>query len=639
MKLPQRSIPSVAFVAALFFANLSAGQTLSVSVFFGEGSVWQRDQPVALRGRGPANATLTLESDAFGALNTVIDSTGAWILPLSPKPAAGPFDYSLRAGKQTLDVGNVYIGDVVICSGQSNMEWPLDATEPGPAKLAASQTDTRLRHLYIPHTASNTLRNEPDPAAMWQSAHQGRTEGFTAIGYFVAARLREEFPDVAVGIINVSWGGSRIEAWLPNAGYADHVLSSARDRRATVEELRSKYPGAFDTTAPRLPTQGSGGQPIEVTAPWEQQGFPGVDGVIWYDNRFQLSDRQLGGAANIVLGRVDDTDSTFVNGHFVGSVVDGWDQVRRYTIDPKFLRAGVNTVSVRVHDHGGGGGISAGAEGAYVDSGAGEVSLNRGWTARPERIIVDTAVAADNETPRYLYNGMLHPLCGVAARGVLWYQGESNGFNLADATSYGAQITELVRVFRTNANQPDLPFVAVELPEFQAFNDEPYALYEHWPLIRQSTRAILDLPNTSTVVALGYGEAGDIHPRRKQPVAQMMAEELLRLAYDQQDSPRNSLPLKLEPVGQAMLVTFDSAGRALETTDGEAIRGFALQDTDGRWHHASAQLVGDYQVRLTGPPGHTFEAAAYAWANNPAAANLANASGRRVGSFELTINQ
>lgn len=642
LRAPSTALPAFVFACVLAACTQVEAQPnpqpLSVSVYFGTNSVWQRDQPVRLRGTGEPGSKVSFASADLGESVAKVAADGTWQLQLSPKPAGGPYSYTLRSGKDQVIAKDVYLGDVFLCSGQSNMEWPVDQTDGGPE--AVKRTDDLLHHIYIPHVSAADRRDEPAASAFWQSAFPGRTEGFTAIGYYFAEQLRARDPKVPIGIINVSWGGSRIEAWLPDAAPGPALTEVTRANRSAWSKLREDYPNAFAPKPQKLSASPSTpGQPIELGGAWEQRGFPEVDGVIWFDRSVAVSDRQLAaGPVYLALGPIDDTDSTFVNGRFVGQTAGKWNEPRRYAIPAGVLKPGNNQISVWVEDTGGGGGLTAPKDSVYLQTGIGKIALGTGWTVRPEALRYDS-MGTPNQVPRYLYNGMLHSLAGVHAKGVLWYQGESNTWTQGDADAYAGQIHSLVETFRELSGQPELPFVAVELPEWKAATDDPYETYGYWPDVRQGTRSILDMPATSTVVTLGYGDAEDIHPRNKRPVAALLAEEMGRVAYGILDGPTNALATEVKQAGQMLVVEFKGAGVGFQTLDGQDIRGFAVQDAKGAWYHASADAMDASHIRVVGPTAGPYRAVAYAWSNNPDEANLINGYGRRVGSFRLSMEE
>ena len=638
-------LPSATAALLLFFlaATACTAQAPTVSVFFGENSVWQREQPVRLRGTAAPGAKVSFDSEALGHANAVADDGGHWTLSLAPLSAGGPYKYEIASGGETLRVGDVYVGDVFICSGQSNMEWPVDATDD--RDRATAVTDPLLHHIVLPHNSIATPQAEPKGAPFWQSAYPGRTEGFTAIGYYFAEELRQRQPDLPIGLINTSWGGSTIEAWLADAETGPSSNEVAKRNRARWDELEATYPEAFSEDAPKLRAHGPDGEPIEMGALWEYAGYPEINGTMWFDREFSLSARQLAsiaqrGSARLALGAIDDIDSTYVNGDFVGTVRK-YNEDRYYEVPAAALQAGTNQLSVWVEDTGGGGGFSARPDSLYLDTGIGRIRLGgTGWRVRPEAIAYDS-LGTPHQQPRYLYNGMLQPLAGVKAKGVLWYQGESNATDEARVNQYGGQIKRLVTQFRELADQPELPFVAVELPEWLPAVQENYQEASHWAQMRQAIRSVLELPATGTIVALGYGDTEDIHPRNKRPVSTLLAEEMMRLAYAETDGPRNAWPADIIEQGPAaVVVRFEHAGPGgLRTTDDEAPRGFAVQDAEGRWHSAEARLIGEDLIRVRSGAATAITGVAYAWSNNPDEANLLNGYGRRVGSWRRAVTE
>ncbi len=632
------SLSIVGLLAACTQADAQPPRPMSVSVYFDNNSVWQRDQPVRLRGEGEPGAKVSFASADLGESMAKVSADGTWSMQLAPKPAGGPYSYTLRSGTDQIIVRDVYLGDVFVCSGQSNMEWPVGMTDDGPE--AVTKTDDLLHHIMVPHVSVGDRRREPAAGAFWQTAYPGRTEGFTAVGYYFAEQLRAAYPNLAIGLIHVSWGGSRIEAWLPDAAEGPALVEVSAANRQAWDRLRAKYPAAFNDSTRRLPAVAEApGEPITLGGAWEGYGFPEVDGTMWLDRTFGLSARQLAaGPAILNLGPIDDSDSTYVNGRLVGHTFDKYNASRRYVIPAGVLRAGENRLSVWVEDTGGGGGLTAAPDSVYLETGIGRVALGMAWTVRPERIRYDS-LGSPNQVPQRLYNGMLHSLAGVAAKGVLWYQGESNAWTADDAAVYADHIKSLVSTFRTLSGQPDLPFVAVELPEWKPPVDAPYETYGYWPNVRQSTRAILDMPATSTVVAFGYGDAVDIHPRNKKPVGVLLAEDMKRLAYGVTTGPTTARAKSLSQLGQMLVVDFEGAGAGVRASDGESIRGFAVQDAQGAWHHAEADVMDGRRVRVVGPAGKTYRAIAYAWSNNPDEANLVNGYGRPVGSFKLSLEE
>jgi len=517
------------------------------------------------------------------------------------------------------------------------MEWLVDnSNDAGRAKTIS---DPMLRHLKVPLTAAGTPLKEL-PHGPWLSAAPSRTGGFSAVGFYFAEYLRERDPSVAIGLVNSSWGGSRIEAWLPavaGSTAAKHTVPA--ESRASWKRLQTQFPQAFDEGGlPGRPHQ-AGGVPTDVGRKWEWTGYPDIDGQIWLDRTVNVQEDQLNLPATLVLGPIDDSDSTFVNGTLVGNMQSAYAKTRRYRIPDGLLKAGDNAVSVWVEDTGGGGGLYQSPDSIYLQLADERIALGHdGWRSRPQRLYVDS-LGEVNHRPANLYNAMLYPLAGLKASAVLWYQGESNAGGREEAQAYSQQMVSLTKTFRALTAQPQLPMLVVELPDFTAAYEGPFAENDWWPIVRSSQRAVYALPPAATVVTLGLGNAEDIHPRDKRPVGERLANQARRLVYGESDRPVSARALGLDYQGNSLVVRFADAGTGMQGANGSPIRGFAVRDKAGRWHHADAESIGSDRVRIDAPAGIEPRAVAYAWANNPVQANLRNSFGLPVSSFMLSLDE
>ena len=615
-------------------------QPFGIHPVFDNGAVWQRNQPIVLHGKASPGAEISFSSADLGTATGTAQPDSSWTLSLDPHSAGGPYTATLEArvkggAVEKIMLSDIYLGDVYLISGQSNMEWQLSNTEQGAS--ASAKTDRLLRHFKIPRLASQTPESDL-PAIDWEYARPGKSEAFSAIGFYFAQALRAQYPDLPIGLINSTWGGSRIEAWLPNAPSLAMDGMVTAETRQRLADLQAAFPQAFAKTPRDLGPYGLDGIAVSVGTSWENAEFPAIDGTIWYDNSVELTDDEARQAALLSLGAIDDSDDTYVNTRKVGSTKAAWDQLRRYQLAPGSLQPGKNLISVRIEDTGGGGGMHSPTDSLYLQTAFRRIPLAEGWLGRPEQLIIDTLASAHHQ-PRLLFNAMVHPLAGLKLAGVLWYQGESNANNEAETSAYGRQLPELLAAFRQNSNQPDLPFFVVELPEWLPTYPENYQPNAHWAEMRQAQRSVLTQANTATVPALGYGDTQDIHPRRKQPVAAMLAEEAQRIIYGDSDGPRFSQAIEVSSQSRALVVRFDQVGDGLRTADGEPLRGFAVRGKDGRWYDADASITGTDRVRLIAPVGVEARAAAYAWSNNPDEANLINGWGRAVSSFRMSLDE
>ena len=606
-----------------------------LSEVFGEHMVLQRDRPLNVWGSATPGQTLTVEIGGRRA-RTRVGTDGRWRVQLAALPAGGP--HRLRViGDQTVEVGDVLMGDVWLLGGQSNMEFTLGGTDTGPQEVASPQ-NPQLRQLRVPLRASVRPEAEIAPAP-WVVAEPGRVGDFSAIGYHFARQM-QAVQGVPIGLIDAAWGGSMLETWvrrdvaLQDPDLAPAVRALPSDLDALTAGLRQRVHDRVAAWQPGLPLEGvdasrwSAAGDIDhdwptLQAPqlWEDQGLAELDGVVWLRKRVQLSAAQAAGAAELQLAKVDDCDEVWVNGRRVGGQC-GYDKSRHYTVPAGLLRPGANWVAVRVTDTGGGGGIYGDAAALRLDTAAGAVSLAGAWRARVEKVDVSSQPSA-NAAPTLAHNGLIAPLHGLSVRGVLWYQGETNA---GRAAAYADGFKRLIQDWRGQFGDPDMPFLFVQLASYLPLaSNQPGS--GGWAELRASQAAALALPHTGMATAIDVGDADDIHPRNKRTLGQRLAALALHelgLRAAPASGPRL---LAHEARGSEFRLRFGATAGGLRTARaGEPLRGFYLAGADHRWVPAEARFEGDAVVlrsaAVTAPV-----AARYAWVDNPSEANIVGGDG------------
>ena len=601
---------------------------------FQDGMVLQRDVPVPVWGWAPPGTRLEVALN--GNRQTVTaDGSGEWSARFPALSAAGPHTITVSGGGQQLAVRMVLAGDVWVASGQSNMEWPLARDANGASSVAAAN-DGLLREFAVPHSWSN--RPERDLAGGdWAQANPANAGRFSAIGYYFARELRAGL-GVPVGIIHTSWGGANIETWMSREalGLGDSawnaIVQEERKRqddiltalRARLGDLPERDPGLVDGKAiwadPAL--DDSQWKPLPVPSLWEQAGFPGLDGIGWYRTSFTLTAAEARAGLRLSLGTIDDDDITWVNGTEVGRTT-GYAEPRRYDVPAAALRAGENVLAVRVVDGSGGGGLYGSAERIYLEVGGEHRPLPREWQFRVGQITLQPDGQRINKVPAVLYNRMLHPLLRFPIKGVIWYQGESNANNDAQAIAYRPLFAGLIDGWRrewARASGVDamreLPFLWVQLPNFGAVDTVPPAT-AGWALLRESQTAALTLPYTAQAVAIDVGNPADIHPRDKQPVGHRLALAAARIAYGKPVVATGPVYRGHRVNNGRTIIEFDDAGAGLAARGGgESISGFAIAGADRRWVWAEARIEGG-RVVVWSPQVAEPVAVRYAWGNSP----------------------
>lgn len=622
------------FLLTMTFAIPVAAQ-VQLSRLISDGMVMQRGHDVPVWGWADPGTEVAVTFDGQ-TYTTQADADGAWRVLLPAMEAGGPYAMTVQGGGTTHEIQDVWVGDVWIASGQSNMEWIMRFVNDAEAEIAAAN-DPMIRHFKVPQ--SWATRPEPTLAGgTWEAASPETVANFSAVGYFFARTLREDM-DVPIGLINTSWGGSRIEPWmsaealgLGENAYEEIQAREEANERRILDSLRERIGNDLPTedaglvdgvahwAAPDLDE--SGWADIAVPSLWEQAGYDGMDGIAWYRTAFDLTADEAASGITLGVGMIDDSDITWVNGQRVGGMEMAYNAVRTYDVPAAALHEGRNVLTVRVEDTGGGGGIYGAPELLYLDAGGERRSLAGTWKFQVGAVSV-TLNADKNQQPILLYNKMIYPLLPYPIKGAIWYQGESNANTTEDATAYRDLFADMITSWRNEWGVGDFPFLFVQLANFMQPLTEPGE--SNWALLRESQHATLALPNTGEAVIIDIGEADDIHPRNKQDVGLRLALAAKKVAYGEDLVYSGPVYKSHEVKDGKVVLSFDHVGGGL-MAKGDDLSGFAIAGADGRFVWAEAEIEGDTVVLWSDDVAEPV-AVRYAWADNPDTANLYNAEG------------
>ncbi len=438
---------------------------------FGSHMVLQRDQPVPVWGWADAGEQVTVRF-AVQEVRATADSSGYWRAVLAPLPAGGPHSMVIR-GKNTVVLQDILVGDVWICSGQSNMEWPVKESNHAGREIAAA-TDPQIRLFTVPQTMSTTPQRDLAGGA-WQVGSPETVGDFSAVGYFFGRELRRQLR-VPIGLIHASWGGTRIEPWISPAtmatfpeyraevaGLPDFELEKLQKQGEQRFEAWKKNFSSFDRGTQQGRPQwaaadwnASDWDTVAVPRLWQDAGLAVSHGAVWFRTGFNLPEKLSGRPLVLHLGPVDDSDAAWVNGRKVGETFDDRRAYRVYPVDANLVKTGRNTLVVRIENYGSRGGMWGKPEEVYLQAGDEQISLAGIWKYKigtealpppPERV-------GPNSKPTLLFNAMIHPLIPGAIKGVSWYQGESN---TKQAYRYRTLFPRLIEDWRQQWAQGDFP--------------------------------------------------------------------------------------------------------------------------------------------------------------------------------------
>lgn len=638
---------SIAIALAGFVWSEAAPAAVAVPALISDNMVLQRSAQTPIWGTADPGEKVTV---AFGPVvaDSVADADGRWRVDLDLRDAPGePGELSISGADSTIAVRNAVVGEVWLCSGQSNMEWGLSETE-GAKEEIASADYPGIRHFAV----AKTVANEPLSAleGQWVVATPETVGGFTAVGYYFGKEIHQSTGH-AVGLINASWGGTDAESWTSDAQLetVERYRESVAQRRAALrpggmEQYKTDVLAWAAAHVPAVdgaeaaarwagldvPAQGDMWREMKLPTMWQAAGL-NHNGIVWFRKEVDLPADAADREATLSLGAVDDCDATYVNGTKVGETGveqdEFWAHPRRYAVPRGLLKPGRNVVAVRVADIGGTGGVPGPATAMRLTAGEHSVRLDGPWAYAVEQVIDLSKLPPRPQMPlggnpnqaAVLYNGMIAPIVPYAIRGATWYQGENNARRHAH---YAELMRLLIEGWRKDFGRGEFPFYIVQLTNFRERAAEPTDT--DWARLRDAQAEVSrTVPNTGLAVTIDIGDEKDIHPRNKRDVGKRLAAIALAKEYGQQVEYAGPTYERHVVDGDKVRVTFTHADGL--TADGGKPRGFAIAGADGRFVWADAAIDGGTVV-LSAPGVDRPTAIRYAWGDNPEA-NLRNAAG------------
>ena len=622
---------------------------MRLSKVFSDNMVLQRDVPVPVWGWAKAGEAVTIELAGHTA-QTQAGADGRWMVSLPAMNAGGPHTLVAR-GAKTVTAENVLVGEVWICSGQSNMEWVLELARDAKAETAAADFPA-IRMFTIPRKFSRGSVEDIEGA--WKVCTPGDAASFSAVAYFFGRELHRRL-GVPVGLINSSWGGTVAQTWVSR-----ECLTAEPELGVYIEELKrtldlpedaaeKAYQKARQDFLTKLPldagnrgfVEGWAGldfddakwKNMELPQYWQSAGHR-TNGVFWFRLAVEIPAAWAGHDLQLNLGAVDKSDDTYFNGQRVGGMTwaeneDSWKTMREYVVPAKWVRPGCNVIAVRVLSNYTGGGIVGPGPAMLLRPqnlpGAKPIALTGAWRFQIEQDFgpvatpVQPAPPKGQNVPTMLFNNMLAPLIPYALRGAIWYQGESNA---DDAARYYTLFPALIRDWRRLWKLGDFHFFFVQLANYNRQNSARDS-DSRWAEVREAQAAARALPNTGMAVAIDIGEPNDIHPRNKQDVGLRLALNALALTYGQKVEHCGPRFRAMKKEQGALRLEFDHAVGL--TTRDATLPGFVVAGEDRIFHAATAHMKGT-SIVVSSPQVPSPVAARYGWADCPTC-TLCNAAG------------
>ena len=644
-----------------------AESNLRPAAIFSDHAVFERNRVLPVWGHGTpgGEVTVTLNQQS---VTTRISPDGYFMARFQPQEAGGPYTLTFRSADEELVYQDIYIGEVWLCAGQSNMEFTIANETPQP--LPAELDRPLIRTFRVPMAAWPAGRSDVDAA--WLPATPENTPTFSATAFHFADSLQTEL-DVAIGIIDVSYGGTNIAAWLSREALYD--LPGYRERL----EL-------YDRCADQLGISGADGTPDrgaaedrflkQVTPPlrhpeateygwhmpdfndsdWELQNLPNSwalagynhQGVFWYRFEFDLPEAFADHDLLLSLGRIDQQDRTWINGVEVGANGGGtnlgtYGIYRRYQIPAEVLRPGRNVLAVRavsVFPIMLSGGLMGPAHEMFLttddDAFGPKMSLAGMWRFKLEQRFEPEATpeqlqlvgAGEAHSLAMMYENMVRPVIPYAIRGVAWYQGEADSISVAMNQDYAVLLNKLRDEFRRKWQDANLEFLIVQLPAFAM----PVEYQENlWSLTREAQLQTALADGSYPVVLCDTGDADDMHPGDKRIVGKRLAELTLGLRNQDRARACGPVPTGITRDDDKLVITFDLP---VAWRDDKPY-GWVVAGVDGIFHSASAQITAETRIEVSSPEVAVPVEVRYGWSINPMQANLTGNNGLPASPFRL----
>lgn len=638
------TIQKIVFVIAVLITTASIAQ-VRLPKLISDGIVLQRDTKVKIWGWSAPNDEIAIDF-INKKYKTKANENGEWELQLSNLKAGGPYSMKIAASN-TLEIKDILVGDVWLCSGQSNMAMTVDQVRELYENEIASSENKFIRNFEVPREYEFNVQRTDLSGGSWIAANPKTVGKFSAAAYFFVRALYAKYK-IPMGMINASYGGTPIHAWISEEDlkpFPDSYKEIANLKNLefvkNIEnndiELEKKWDSNLLLNDEGIASKGNwisntassqDWQEIKIPKMWNGTPLEKINGVVYFKKEIELSKNLANNESTLYLGTIMGCDSTYVNGKYVGFTKDQW-SARKYQIPANTFVEGKNTITIRIVKKRGGGGFVQGFK--YNLIGKEEtIDLSSVWkykigyelAALPNAVVI-------RWKPTALHNSMIQPLKNFSFKGAIWYQGEGNS---GKPREYVNLQTTLINNWRTLFNQPKMPFLFVQLPNYQATKPEPSE--SNWALFRESQLKTLSVPNTGMATTIDVGQFNDIHPHRKKEVGTRLALVAQNVAYG------NSKVICYGPKYESMKIengkielSFNTSGSPMQFKGDGTISNFAVAGENKKYIWAQAKIEnGKIIVWNDSVPNPV--AVRYAWADNPENGQLLfNAEGLPASPF------
>mgnify|MGYP000853619670 CR=1 FL=1 len=598
----------------------------------GEGCVLQQGENTRIWGQYLPGEIVTITFQGEKR-ETLCHEKGDFSCSIRCAKTGGPFPLELSAGGQTL-LRRVYVGEVFVCAGQSNMELPISRVRERFPKEGGSSW---VHHYKIGEEAAFSPLGD-HTHGVWRICKGRALENVSALAYFFGKYISES-RGVPLGLINASKGGSPAQAWMSREALGDFPQYVKEAQLFSREDYSREYFDSLERAEARwqraLQEAGEKERNGQGDKVWENIRLPGFfqgplqdfSGLLVFRKRFVIKPGQSR-EGMLRLGTLTDSDETFVNGIKAGETTYAYPP-RRYPLGEDILKEGENEIRIFLACRQGGGRFTPDKPyDLYLSSGE-TIDLRGDWEYRmlaemdpaPEQDFMIRKATA-------LFNGMLSPCFPMTVRGVLWYQGESND---KAPEEYEVLLKSLILDWRQHWHQERLPFILCQLPACGVDITKGA-----WPLLRQAQERAASLPDTVCTVNLDLGEWNDLHPVNKKEAARRAFLAARHLIYHAEGIWQGPRLVKASQTGEEVRLRFNPGeGSSLSLVCGGRPDFFEIAGEDGRFRPVEARIAGNQVILAAGEARFVR----YAWQDCPLGGLLCNTKGLPAPPFWRAVTK
>jgi sialate O-acetylesterase len=631
----------------LLTSGTSSFAQVKLARLFSDHVVLQRQKPIPVWGWAAPMEKVTI-SLAAQILHTTADSSGKWIVRFAPLEAGGPYQMAATANSSKVVIDDILIGEVWLCSGQSNMEFKVQQADHFQAEKKNADFPN-IRHFQVDHEV--TMEEQKDlKNGAWVIASAETVGNFTAIGFFFARELYQKL-NVPIGILHSSWGGSQVEGWISKEGmlsdkelngYARNLPKNWEEADARLDaKLRKQLfkdpqvnPSASEE-AKYIQTGYDFSKWVKAESPigqWDWKNIWAFRGNGYMAKTITIPADVASQKTILALAENDSPNSIFINGKLINEgIIKG---VRKIEVPENTWKSGENQLVIKfgnmVSTPWYGLGLMGSADDLYVAAGPQKISIAQDWFLMPSFADKHEYMHSSNNVGTTIYNAMIAPLVPFALRGNLWYQGESNtGRAFQYRQSFPLLIQDWRNKWGVNGKPGNESFYFVQLSSFGPSQDSNKG--SGWAELREAQTMTLKEPKTAMAVTIDVGNAEDIHPTNKQDVAHRLATHALKLDYGQNIEYSSPLYESVTFREGKAVVRFKHTAKKLIAKNG-VLQGFEIAGEDKIFYPAKAEISGK-KVIVYHPKGLKPVSVHYAWSDAPVEANLYNAAGFPASPF------